>query len=206
MTGLATRPRSSTDSTTCSLAACAIRKRRYPSCSWTWTTSDGQRQPWSERRRPALGGARGASAPHIAPGRHGRLTWRRRARRAARERREKRTLAAWRSACLHPRRTRADRRRCSRDLRFCWHCCRCCRSDVKADEVLRDAELAIYSASSSHPDFAVDEPAMHEQAMLRLQNSSEALPRVSDNGNRRRLGAPRRANLRLHQRRRNLGG
>ena len=49
--------------------------------------------------------------------------------------------------------------------------------DVKADEVLRDADLAMYSAKSSQPGtFAVYEPAMRERAMLRLQNSSEALP------------------------------
>ena len=37
--------------------------------------------------------------------------------------------------------------------------------EVKADEVLRDADLAMYSAKSSHPGtFAVYEPSMHEDA------------------------------------------
>jgi len=46
--------------------------------------------------------------------------------------------------------------------------------EVKADEVLRDADLAMYSAKSSHPGtFAVYEPSMHEDAMRRLVESAQ---------------------------------
>lgn len=49
--------------------------------------------------------------------------------------------------------------------------------DVTADEVLRDADLAMYSAKSSHPGtFAVYEPAMHQEAMRRLEENTAATP------------------------------
>jgi len=47
--------------------------------------------------------------------------------------------------------------------------------DVKADEMLRDADLAMYSAKSSHPGtFAVYEPSMHQAAVRRLADNTQA--------------------------------
>ena len=50
--------------------------------------------------------------------------------------------------------------------------------DVKADEVLRDADLAMYSAKSTHPGtFAVYDPEMYQQATRRLEDNSDAIPK-----------------------------
>ena len=52
---------------------------------------------------------------------------------------------------------------------------------VKADDVLRDADLAMYSAKSSAPGtYAVYEPAMYEQALQRLEERVDEEPRAKE--------------------------
>ena len=46
-------------------------------------------------------------------------------------------------------------------------------ADMKADDVLRDADLAMYSAKTTEPGtYAVYEPIMHEEAMRRLEEKA----------------------------------